>query len=67
MKQIAFVMAEVVRQDDRAFLRRSTDCTLCIDASASKNVISFVAACASDERLLRLMRANFQLRQSRMQ
>ena len=49
MKQIAFVMAEVVRQDDRAFLRRSTDCTLCIDASASKNVISFVAACASDD------------------
>ena len=36
LKQISFVFAEVIRQDDRKFLRRATDCTLCLDASANK-------------------------------
>ena len=49
LKQISFVFGEVIRQDDRKFLRRATDCTLCLDASANKNVIAFVAACASDD------------------
>lgn len=49
LSQIAFVMAEVIREDDRSFLRKATDCTLAMDASASKNVISFTAACATDD------------------
>ena len=49
LSQIAFVMAEVVRTDDRNFLRKATDCTLSMDASSSKNVITFTAACATDD------------------
>ena len=49
LTQIAYVMAEVVRQDDRAFLATCSDCSLCMDAGASKNVISFVAAAATAE------------------
>ena len=49
LSHIAFVMAEVAREDDRGFLRRATDCTLSMDASASKNVITFTAACATDD------------------
>ena len=37
------------RKIDRSFLARATDCTLCIDAFLAKNVISFVATCATDE------------------
>jgi len=47
-KQIAFAMAEAIRVEDRAFLRRASDCVLCADASSSRNVISFVATCAAD-------------------
>ena len=49
LKQVSFVFAEVIRQDDRKFLRRATECTLCCDASSSKNVMQFVASSASDD------------------
>ena len=49
LSQIAFVMAEVVRTDDRNFLRKATDCKLSMGASSSKNVITFTAACATDD------------------
>ena len=49
LSQIAFVMSEVIREDDRSFLRKATDCTLAMDAYASKKVISFTAACATDD------------------
>ena len=48
-RQMAYVIAEVIRQDDRAFLSQCSDCSLCIDAGASKNVISFMAASATAE------------------
>ena len=47
LEKLAYAMAEAIREEDRAFLLRATYCSLCIDASASRNVVSFHASCTT--------------------